>query len=196
MADLPAHPFRIIAPGVDVPGAGAGAAGAMTLVLERSAFGGGTHATTASCLEVLASLAPLSGAVLDLGSGTGILAIAALRLGAERAVCVDINPDAVEIARRNGAANDLADRIEHVSGDVGDVRGAEFDLVVANIGGDLLIEAASAIAQAARHRGHLLLSGVLRDYADELAETYGRLGCRVVLRRFAGAFCTTLLRRA
>lgn len=167
----------------------------ITLVLEQGAFGGGTHATTASCLEMLAAMAPLRGAVLDLGSGTGILAIAALCLGAERAVCVDINPEAVEISRRNGAANAVTGRLEYVLGDVDDVRGTDFDLVVANIGGELLIEASRAVTRAARPGGHLLLSGILRDYSDDFAEAYQRLGCRVVERRLPGEFCTMLLRR-
>jgi ribosomal protein L11 methyltransferase len=194
MANSPAHRFHIVGPGADNPAAGS-VAGVITLVLERGAFGGGTHATTASCLDVLATLAPLKGAVLDLGSGTGILAIAALRLGADRAVCVDINPEAVEIARRNGAANAVTDRMRCVLGDVEDVRGTDFDMVVANIGGELLIDASSAITCAARRGGHLLLSGILRDYSDDLADAYQRSGCRVVERRFADEFCTMLLRR-
>jgi ribosomal protein L11 methyltransferase len=188
--DRVGHPFRILAPGD--PAAGAAAT---DLVLDRGAFGGGTHPTTVSCLELLAAMAPLTSLrILDLGSGTGILALAALRLGAASAVCVDVNPDAVASARRNATLNGLEERVEQRCGTVDDLAGARFDLVVANIGGELLLEAAERLV-ALVPSGRLLLSGLLRDYADELATTYGRLCCRVVARRFPGEFCTLLLQR-
>ncbi|ABS27347.1 50S ribosomal protein L11 methyltransferase [Anaeromyxobacter sp. Fw109-5] len=185
------HPFRIFP-----PAQAAGAGGPMDLVLETSAFGGGTHPTTVSCLEELAAVAPLTGLrVLDLGSGSGILGIAALRLGAAGAVCVDVNPDAVASARRNGAANGAAERLEHRCASAGDLAGERFDLVVANIGGELLLDEAARIAPLARPGGRLLLSGLLRGWADELERAYARLGCRVVARRSPGEFCTVLLVR-
>lgn len=188
-ADLPAHPFRILDPG------DAAAAGPMDLVLDRGVFGGGTHPTTASCLGMLAALAPLTGRLLDLGSGTGILAIAALRLGAAGALCADVNPDAVASARRNGALNGVAGRLAHLQGGVEDLAGSTFDLVVANIGGELLLDRAAEVAALARPRGRLLLSGLLGGWAGEIETAYGRLGCRVVERRFPGEFCTVLLER-
>lgn len=184
------HPFRILPPG-------AAAAAPTDLVLEGSAFGGGTHPTTVSCLEALAALAPLAGLrVLDLGAGTGILALAALRLGAASAVCVDVNPDAVASARRNGEANGVGDRLEHRCGSADTVEGERFDLVVANIGGELLLDEAARIAPLARRGGRLLLSGLLRGWAGQLEEAYARLGASVLERRFPGEFCTLLLRRA
>ncbi len=191
LPDTTGHPFRTLA-----PGDAAAAVGATDLVLESSAFGGGTHPTTVSCLEVLAALAPLGGLrLLDLGSGTGILAIAALRLGAAAAVCVDVNPDAVASARRNGIANRVDDRLEHRCGTADDLAGERFDLVVANIGGELLVDEAERIVALARPGGRLLLSGLLRGYAGELEATYARHGCGVLARRFPAEFCTLLLRR-
>lgn len=187
-----AHPFRILAP------AEAGrASGPRDLVIEASAFGGGTHPTTASCLAALAALAPLDGLrVLDLGSGSGILAIAAIRLGAASALCVDPNPDAVASARRNADANGVGGRVAHRAGDAGAAARESFDLVVANIGGELLLDEAAAIAPLAAPGGLLLLSGLLRDWAGELARAYEALGCAVLARRFPGPFCTLLLRRS
>jgi ribosomal protein L11 methyltransferase len=169
----------------------------MDLVIAGSAFGGGSHPTTASCLELLAALAPLDGArVLDLGSGSGILAIAALRLGAATAVCVDPSPEAVESARRNGDLNGVPDRLEHVRGDAGDLGGlAPFDLLVANVGGELLLDEAARVVALARAGGTLLLSGLLRAWAGDLEAAYAALGCEVLERRFPGDFCTLLLRR-
>jgi ribosomal protein L11 methyltransferase len=186
-----ALPFR-----VRRSGDAGGRRGPDDLVIEGSAFGGGTHPTTLSCLELLAGLAPLDGArVLDLGSGSGILALAALRLGAAAAVCADVDPDAVECARRNGLANGLHGRLVHRCGDAGDLRGERFDLVVANVGGELLLDEAERIAPLAGPGGRLLLSGLLRGFGEELERTYAALGCRVLARRFPAGFCTVLLAR-
>ena len=191
MADL-AHPFRLRA-----PGDGAGPAGPLDLLLQGSAFGGGGHSTTRRCLELLAGLAPLDGlTVLDLGSGSGILALAALRLGAARATCVDVNPEAVAAGRANGEANGLADRLEHRLGSTEAVGGLAFDLVLANLGGELLLDLAGPVAALARPGGRLLLSGLEAAWADELLAAYRRHGCGLLTRREADAFCTILVQRA
>jgi ribosomal protein L11 methyltransferase len=189
----PAHPFRVRSPDE----AAAGAQEPFDLVLGGSAFGGGGHPTTVSCLETLASLAPLDGLeVLDLGSGSGILALAALRLGARRATCVDVNPEAVASARRNGQANGLDARLDHRLGGAGSVAGASFDLLVANVGGELLLDLAGQLVPLVRPGGRLLLSGLLAGWGDELALAYQRLGCAVLARRAPEGFCTILLQRA
>lgn len=184
------HPFRILAPP-------ANAAGPLDLVVGGSAFGGGSHPTTASCLDLLAALAPLDGArVLDLGSGSGILALAAIRLGAAGALCVDPNPEAVAAARLNAAANGVAARVEHLVGTAADAAGRPpFDLVVANVGGETLLDEAGAVVPLARPGGRLVLSGMPGEWADDLERAYAALGCAPLERRFPGAFCTLLLRR-
>jgi ribosomal protein L11 methyltransferase len=178
------------------PSAAAEARGPLDLVIEASAFGGGTHPTTVSCLALLETLAPLDGLrVLDLGSGSGILGIAALRLGAASALCVDVNPDAVASARENGVRNGVDGRLVHRQGGPRELAGEGFDLVLANVGGDLLLDEAGAIAPLAAPGGRLVLSGLLREWADDLAAAYAAAGCAVLERRAPGAFCTLLLRR-
>jgi ribosomal protein L11 methyltransferase len=191
MASDSSHPFRIL------PAApAAGAAGPADLVIEGSAFGGGSHPTTASCLAVLGGLAPLDGlSVLDLGSGSGILAIAAVRLGAARALCLDVNPEAVAAARRNGAANGVEARLAHRQGGPADLAGEAFDLVVANVGGELLLDEAPRIAPLARPGGRLVLSGLTRGWEGDLAAAYAAHGCALLERRHPAEFCTLLLRR-
>jgi ribosomal protein L11 methyltransferase len=186
-----APPFRILPPSAAHEARSPG-----DLVIDGSAFGQGTHQTTASCLAILASLAPLDGLrVLDLGSGSGILGIAAVRLGAAAAVCLDVNPDAVASARANGRHNGVDDRLVHRAGGPRDLAGEAFDLVVANVGGELLLDEAGAVAGLARPGGRLLLSGLLEAWGDELAAAYAAAGCAPLERRTAGGFCTLLLRR-
>jgi ribosomal protein L11 methyltransferase len=178
------------------PSAAAEATGPRDLVIDASAFGGGTHPTTVSCLALLETLAPLDGRrVLDVGSGSGILGIAALRLGAASALCLDVNPDAVASARANGLRNGVGDRLAHRQGGPRDLAGEVFDLVVANVGGDLLLDEATSITALTRPGGWLVVSGLLRVWADDLAAAYARAGCALLERHTPGAFCTLLLRR-
>lgn len=118
-----------------------------------------------------------------------------MRLGAASALCVDVNPDAVASARRNGVLNRVDERLEHRCGGLEELDGERFDLVVANIGGEILLDQAPRIVPVARPGGRLLLSGLLRGYAEELEAAYARLGCHVLARRHPSDFCTLLLRR-
>ena len=159
----------------------------------RGAFGSGEHETTASCLEVLESLPTLAGSrVLDLGSGTGILTIAAMKLGAERAVCVDIDPDAVHTAVRCCELNGV-DGVEHVCGTLDDVKDEAFDHVLANIYGDILLENASHLVDVSKLGATLLLSGILWEDNYDVRECYGRLGCVVVSNRLLETYSTIVL---
>ncbi|WP_027716189.1 50S ribosomal protein L11 methyltransferase [Desulfuromonas sp. TF] len=183
--------FRIVPPGTP-----ASTEGRIDLVMDRGAFGSGEHETTASCLEILAELPEVRGArVLDLGSGTGILAFAALKLGAARAVCVDINPQAVETARRNGELNGLTDRLIHRAGTLGSAGEDPFDLVLANIYGDILLNLAEDLTRRARPGALLLLSGILWEYNFEVRQHYERLGCEIIRNRMLEQFSTVLLRK-
>jgi ribosomal protein L11 methyltransferase len=166
------------------------------LVIEASAFGGGSHPTTASCLAVLEDLAPLDGQrVADVGSGSGILGIAAVRLGAASAVCLDVNPDAVACARANAARNGVAAQVAHRLGGPVDLAGEPFDLVVANVGGELLLDQAVVVAALARPGGRLVVSGLLQGWGDALVDAYAAAGCEALARHAAGEFCTLVLRR-
>ena len=135
------------------------------------AFGTGTHPTTRMCLRWIARHADLSAPwprVLDYGCGSGILAIAAARLGAGRVAGVDIDPQAVEAARanaeRNGVAAIFADSAAPVAG--------EYDLVVANILSNPLRVLAPAICAHVRRGGKLALSGILAEQAAEIIGLY------------------------
>ena len=134
------------------------------------AFGTGTHATTAMCLEWLDGAIAGGERILDFGCGSGILGLAALKLGAAKATAFDIDPQALVATRENAAKNGLSERIA-VARLAGDVAGP-FDIVVANILSSPLIGLAPGLAQRARAGGQILLAGMLERQAGEVAQAY------------------------
>ncbi len=166
------------------------------LIMQRGAFGSGEHETTESCLEILGNLPEMSRArVLDLGSGTGILAIAALKLGAKQAVCVDIESTAVETAEINCRLNGLEDRVTHITGTLDAVTESDFDIVLANIYGDILLDLAESLSTKLRPGGTLLLSGVLWEYNFDVRQAYERGGCKVIRNLMLDEFSTILMHK-
>lgn len=142
---------------------------AVNLILDPGmAFGTGSHPTTRLCLEWLESHVAAGVTLLDYGCGSGILAIAAARLGAGRVAGVDIDPQAVAAAHvnaeRNGVTALFADSAQPVDG--------EYDLVVANILANPLRVLAPAICAHVRSGGRLALSGILREQAEEIIAIY------------------------
>ncbi len=145
--------------------------GAVNLILDPGmAFGTGSHPTTRLCLEWLEREVQAGDSVLDYGCGSGILAIAAARLGAAHVAGVDIDPQAVEAARANAERNEViaqfADSAAPVAG--------EYDLVVANILSNPLRVLAPAICAHVKSGGRLALSGILREQADEIIAIYAQ----------------------
>ena len=144
---------------------------AVNLILDPGmAFGTGSHPTTRLCLEWLEQNVQKNCTVLDYGCGSGILAIAAARLGAGKVAGVDIDPQAVEAAyanaERNGVEALFADSAQPVAG--------EYDLVVANILSNPLRVLAPAICAHVRRGGRLALSGILREQAEEIIAIYAQ----------------------
>lgn len=135
------------------------------------AFGTGTHPTTALGLEWLDSLDLAGARVLDFGCGSGILAIAALLLGARAATALDIDPQALLATRENARRNAVDRRLETTL-DAGTLSG-EFDIVVANILAGPLARHAHTICRQLTSGGTLLLSGILHDQIDEVRNAYG-----------------------
>ncbi len=155
---------------IDMPAA-ADTGDAVILRLDPGlAFGTGTHATTALCLERLDAL-PLNGTeVLDYGCGSGILAIGALKLGADRATGYDIDPQAVTATMNNATQNEVDERMTATL--EREALGDGFDVVVANILAKPLIELATEIASRVRRGGTLILSGILAEQATTVANAY------------------------
>lgn len=134
------------------------------------AFGTGTHPTTALCLEWLDSIDLRGRTVLDFGCGSGILAIAACKLGAASATGVDIDLQAVTASLQNAARNIVADRLT-ASTSIADET-AQFDVVIANILAGTLIENAARICDWVKPGGQLALSGILHEQEDAVLSAF------------------------
>jgi ribosomal protein L11 methyltransferase len=134
------------------------------------AFGTGSHPTTHLCLEWLHDALAGGESVLDYGCGSGVLAIAAMKLGAGRAVGTDVDPQAMRASEANAAANDVV--ATFVLPDA--LAAGTFDVVVANILANPLLLLAPALAARVRHGGRIALSGILESQADALAAHYAR----------------------
>ncbi|MGV6847085.1 MAG: 50S ribosomal protein L11 methyltransferase [Marinibacterium sp.] len=178
--------------------------GAEPLLIEAAmAFGTGHHGTTQGCLEALESLATagvMAANVADIGCGTAVLAMAAARVWPDAAVLAsDIDPVAVEVAQANLRANDLAGRVTCIKAEGLDhaniAAAAPFDLIFANILKGPLLALAPAISTALLPGGHLILSGILQEQANEVATEYSRFGINSADRRDIGDWTTLILRR-
>lgn len=140
------------------------------------AFGTGHHASTQGCLAALDSLVDAAQApsVLDLGTGSGVLAIAAVKLGARCAVAIDVDPVACEIAVANARRNGVVDTIEVATQSAAERSG--FDIVVANILSGTLIAMAEDIARRVRHGGIVIGSGIEEIEADAVTTAWTAAG--------------------
>ena len=159
------------------PSSGDGHRDVIEVVIDPGAsFGLGDHPTTRLCAAALGRLVRPGDQLLDMGCGSGVLSIVACRLGARRAVAVDIAPDAVLAAERNAALNEVADRVEVRLGSV--VPDVIADVVVANILAPVLIEHCRDLVAAVVPGGRLVLSGLLVGHHTHVLEAYRSAGLR------------------
>jgi ribosomal protein L11 methyltransferase len=148
---------------------------------DSAVFGTGHHPTTTLCVEAVEEALSIAvpDSVLDVGTGSGVLALAALMMGVPRAVGLDIDADALEIAAENARLNNLEDRLELALGGPEAVSGV-WPLVVANVLAAPLIEIAPVLVRRAGNGGRLILSGIPSSLEWEVRRTYERLGMRYV----------------
>jgi len=181
----------LVAPPWDVPAGGE----REVLVIEPGmAFGTGQHATTRGCLEAIEQALdarPIA-AALDVGTGSGVLAIALARLSAARVVALDADPAVLPLARRNLVRNG-AGHVALCAGRPAALR-ARFDLVVANLLAETLVEEATELAALVAEGGRLIVSGLLAAQAVAVQTAFP--GWRVIDRRGEDGWQTLTLRRA
>ncbi len=158
------------------------------------AFGTGHHPSTSLILERLEELFDevfgpngIEPYTLDVGTGTGILAIAAAKLGAKEVVAIDIDPEAAEVARENVLRNHLHDKVHVSTTPVWELMDA-FDLIMANISAYELTLLAEKLAELLESGGHLLLSGFLKEQAEEVLKAYETQGLKLAGQRIDQEF--------
>lgn len=169
------HPMRFgqrlwICPGGQRPQLDGSAAPVIIELDPGLAFGTGTHPTTALCLEWLDSASLAGRFVVDYGCGSGVLAIAALKLGASAALAIDIDPQALLATRENAVRNHVADKL--TVGGAREGQQARADVLLANILAEPLLELAPAFAERVAAGGSIVLSGILQSQAEPVASRY------------------------
>jgi ribosomal protein L11 methyltransferase len=159
------------------------------------AFGTGEHETTRLCAAGLERCVTPGSRWLDLGTGTGLLAIVAARCGASRVLAIDTDPEAVAIASAVVAANAAAEVVEVRAGSLAACAGESFDGIVANIQSSFFLAHAAPLASTMTAGGALLASGILEEDVPEVQAALGIAGIYVEARTTEGPWALLLARR-
>jgi ribosomal protein L11 methyltransferase len=159
------------------------------------AFGTGTHDTTRMCLEAI-ERHWRGGSMLDVGTGTGILAIAAAKLGGgSRILGIDLDPVAVEVARENVLINEVADLVEIGEGQPGKPPGQMFDMVVANLTAEVIIDLMADLAGCLAEPGLLILSGILNELRPDVEQRAIDSRLEIIERRQSNEWSLVVARK-
>jgi ribosomal protein L11 methyltransferase len=163
-------------------------------LIDAGAFGTGLHPTTALCLEALEEAVQIArpDAVLDVGTGSGVLALGALMMGVPRALGIDIDDEALRVAAENARINLLEERLQLACGGPETINGT-WPLVLANVLAAPLIEMAPALVRCVGHHGQLVLSGIPSSVEPDVDGTYRRLGMRRVRVKSQAAWVALVL---
>jgi ribosomal protein L11 methyltransferase len=153
------------------------------------AFGTGHHETTRLCLLALDELVRPGISMLDVGTGSGVLAIAAVKLGAASVRAIDIDPIAAEVAAANCSANGVADQVAISAGQLDADHDGRYDIAIANISTQANIPLGPAFARVVRPGGWLLLSGILEQDAAKAREAMAAAGFRIGAMRLENDWC-------
>lgn len=150
--------------------------GLEVIIQPKMSFGTGHHATTRLMVEMLLGSDLVGKRLLDMGSGTGVLAIVAAKLGAESVLAVEIDDMAEESVRENIILNDVTNKIVSVCGDASAIEGERFDIVLANINRNILLTDMEAYAKTLTNGGELIISGFLAEDIEALTKHANKLG--------------------
>jgi ribosomal protein L11 methyltransferase len=160
-----------------------------------AAFGTGTHPTTVLCLEAIEEMVRPGMRVLDVGTGSGILAIAAAKFGANEVLALDTDPVAVRVARENCQISGVTSVVTTMEGSVGQITSIGYHLVLANIIADVLVELSPLLAKSLAIEGHLVTSGIIRGRVADVRRALSSTGLKGISSRRSGAWYSIRARR-
>ena len=168
----------------------------VVLLDSNMAFGTGEHETTSMCVELMQEYITPDSVCIDVGCGSGILGISAVKLGAKKAYLTDIDPIAVESALHNSELNGVAAQTVVAHANLLDDTDVQGDIMMANITGEVLKMLAPSIPKNLKKDGVLILSGIIESRLEMVKAAYGAVGMQVVLERRKGEWFALVLKHA
>lgn len=160
-----------------------------------AAFGTGTHATTSLCLTLLENYITDSTKVLDIGTGSGILSIAAVLLGAKNAIGVDIDAQSVKTAKENAEINNITDKCEFIVGDLADKISGKYNVICANIVADVIIKLFENVEQFLEKDAVFIISGIIDIRKDDVLAAANEKGFTVLKECYKDNWCAFVLEK-
>ena len=160
-----------------------------------AAFGTGTHATTSLCLTLLEKHINNGVKMLDIGTGSGILAIASTLLGAQSAIGVDIDAQSVKTAKENAEINNVQDKCEFIVGDLADKISGKFNVICANIVADVIIKLFDNVADFMEDDAVLIISGLIDLRKDDVLNSALAHGFKIVEENYKDNWCAFTLKK-
>ena len=159
-----------------------------------AAFGTGTHATTSLCLKVLENCVNEGDDVLDIGCGSGILAIASVLLGAKKAIGVDIDSQSVKTAKENAEINGIADNCEFIHGDLAEKVSGKYQVICANIVADIIIKLLENVSDFMTEDGVLIISGIIDLIKDDVLSSAKEHVFTILQEEYKDNWCAYVLK--
>ena len=160
-----------------------------------AAFGTGTHATTSLCLSLLENYITDSTSVLDIGTGSGILSIASVLLGAKNAIGVDIDAQSVKTAKENAEINNIADKCEFLVGDLADKISGKYNIICANIVADVIIKLFENVELFLEEDAVFIISGIIDIRKDDVLAAAKDKGFTVLKECYKDNWCAFVLQK-
>lgn len=159
-----------------------------------AAFGTGTHATTSLCLSLLEDYIEADTEMLDIGTGSGILSIASVLLGAKKAIGVDIDAQSVKTANENAEINNISDKCEFIVGDLADKISGKYKVICANIVADVIIRLFENVEDFMTEDGVFIISGIIDMRKDDVLAAAKQKGFTVVKEEYKDNWCAFVLK--
>lgn len=160
-----------------------------------AAFGTGTHATTSLVLGLLENYVTDQTQMLDIGTGSGILAIASVLLGAQRGVGVDIDAQSVKTAKENAEINKIADKCEFTVGDLAEKISGKYDVICANIVADVIIKLFETVTDFMTQDGVFIISGIIDLRKEDVLSKAQEYGFTVLEEKYKDNWCAFVLKQ-